>query len=387
MTDSKNYYLRPRDHTHKTYKETSDSEDDPDYMITDEENEDDDDELVITITKSDKIEKKKKAEPPVKEESLPNSVLESIPFSIHNFQDLYKLAKLCVEEKKLFKDCQKLPGLYPVLEELHSMIGLRSTKDGICNMILFELQNLPSYWRHIVLTGKPGVGKTNVAQIIAKLLNRMGRSTSDEITIGNPLNMISDYEGQTKTEVHNVVQEALSKSGVLLIDEAPSLNDNRKGVRDSYGQKCIDMLMQLMDKHRNELVVILAGYKEEIERNILQTNPGFRRRIQWFFHLDDYSPSELYQIFIQKMNDAKFQLSDNSEFDLYWFEDHMDEFPNFGGSIETFVYKIKHVQTRKTFGQSEKILIADETVQEGYEMYKTYIVIPTAKKTENRPFF
>jgi len=378
MTDSKNYYLRPRDQKPKKYKETSDGEDDDDdsdYMMTDE-----DEELVITITKSEKVPKKKNSE------ILDNSVLESIPFPICNFEDLYKLAKVCIEEKKNFKDCQKLPNLYPVLEELHNMIGLRSTKDGICNMILFELQNLPSYWRHIVLTGKPGVGKTNVAQIIAKLLNRMGRSSSDEITIGNPLNMISDYEGQTKSEVHNVVQEALSKSGVLLIDEAPTLNDNRKGVRDSYGQKCIDMLMQLMDKHRNDLVVILAGYKDDIERNILQTNAGFRRRIQWFFHLDDYSFTELYEIFIRKMNDAKFQLTPNSYFDLNWFEDHIEDFPDFGGSIESFVHKIKHVQTRKTFGQDEKILIADESIREGYEMYKTYIIEPS-KSTKTKSYF
>jgi SpoVK/Ycf46/Vps4 family AAA+-type ATPase len=368
----KHYFLRSRPRITYMEEDLSDDESDEEYTGKNDEDGEEEEDLVITISQL----KKKKDTEDTKNVIIPNASLECIPFPIQNFSDLYKLARICHEEKKLFKDCQKLPLLFPVLTELNNMIGLQTTKNGICNMILFELQNLPSYWRHIVLTGKPGVGKTNVAQIIAKLLNRMGKAPSDEITIGNPLNMIAKYEGQTKNEVHRVVQEALSKSGVLLIDEAPSLNNNRGGQSDAYGQQCIDMLMQLMDKHRNELIVIFAGYKNEIERNILQVNPGLRRRIQWFFHLDDYSPLELHQIFLQQMTEAKFQLSPNSIFTVDWMEDHIKDFPNFGGSIETFVYKIKHVQTRKTFGQIEKVFISDETIQEGFNMYKTYVITP-----------
>lgn len=234
----------------------------------------------------------------------------------------------------------------------------------------------------MVITGAPGVGKTTIATLVAKLLNRLGRTPSDEITHGNPLNLISDFEGQTKSEVNRVVQEALSKSGVLLIDEAPALYDRKN--RDSYGKKCLDMLMQLMDKHRDQLIVIFAGYRRDMEANILQSNEGFRRRIQWFFHLDDYGPNELHQIFLQKMKDTQFTLQQPTRFTPAWFHDHYADFPYFGGSVENWVHKIRTVHTRKTFGLGVKALLLDETVEEGFRMYTQFTLEPWKVETERR---
>jgi len=373
-TGRTHYFLRPRDaKKHINYTEfRSDGDDDTDSSYGDEEEND----LVITISQMKKCRNSTSQEPDVYA-GPPNAELPCVPFPVNGFQDLFRLATLCTKEGKMFKDCQKLPLIYPVLEELNDMIGLGKTKDGLCSLILFELQNLPSYWRHIVLTGAPGLGKSSCASIIAKVLNRLGRSTTDEITVGNPLNMISDWEGQTKTEVNNVVQEALSKSGVLLIDEAPSLNDNRRNSSgDNYGKKCLDMLMQLMDKYQNELIIILAGYREEMERNILQSNKGMRRRIQWFFHLDDYTPEELCQIFCQKLSKSGLQLPPHSQFNTEWFTVHYADFPFFGGSIENFVHKIRNVQTKKTFGQTDKTFIADATIEEGFLLYLKFVIEP-----------
>lgn len=320
-----------------------------------------------------------------------NTSLPSIPFPIRTFDDLFRLATHLEQSSDMYKDCQRLKPLYPVLRELNEMVGLATTKNALCNMILFELQNMPCYWRHMVITGDPGMGKTTVATIIAKLLNLLGQTPSDEITRGNPLNMISDYEGQTKSEVNRVVQEALSKSGVLLIDEAPALYDKKN--RDSYGKKCLDMLMQLMDVHREQLIVIFAGYKHDMETNILQSNDGFRRRIQWYFHMDNYSAEELYKIFLQKIKETSFELSKNTKFNASWFQDNYASFPYFGGSVENMVQKIRIVNTRKTFGFDSDKTISDETIQEGFGMYIQFTMSNTtttqnllAKKTHRFPF-
>jgi Cdc6-like AAA superfamily ATPase len=337
----------------------------------------DDNDLVITISQMKRTTNPKNEIVPsvvIRNEDLP-----SIPFTINSFDDLYRLASAMESTSIMYKDCQRMKTLYPVLQELNAMVGLRSTKDALCNFILFELQNMPSYWRHMVITGAPGVGKTSIANIIAKLLNKLGRTPSDEIVRGNPLNMISDYEGQTKSRVNKVVQEALSKSGVLLIDEAPSLNDKQN--RDSYGKKCLDMLMQLMDSHRERLIVIFAGYKEEMETNILQSNPGFRRRIQWFFHMQDYSDAELYEIFLQKIGETQFKIQTNTKFNKSWFIENYKKFPYFGGSVENFVHKIRTVHTRKIFGFGEKNMLSDETMEEAFHMYIQFTVEPMKPKT------
>ena len=319
-------------------------------------------------------------------EVISNDQLPRIPFELQNFDDLYRLACLCVEEKKMFKDCQRLPQLFDVLKEIHQLIGLTSVKQGLFRMILFELQNLSSYWRHIIITGQPGLGKTTLANIIAKLMNRLGKVDSDEITIGNPLNMKSGWDGQTPGYVDSLVQEALQKSKVLLIDEAPSLNDNRRhSMPDKYGQECINMLMQLMDKYSNDLIVILAGYKEEMERNILQANKGFRRRIQWFFNIDPYTPEELYFIFLQKLSQNNLQISSESLFDQSFFQDQYNFFPFYGGSIDNFVEKIKNEQSTRTFGQTNKTVLNDTTIQRGFQLYLTYVIEPMAQKQQHQP--
>ena len=369
VTQDRTYFLRPRKKDTILTEVADIDDDDSDYDMSPEPDEDN---LVITISQLKK--KVQKQQQPSLQTTLPNAVLPDIPFTVTNFDDLFRLATIMKNENRMFKDCQKLTDLYPVLEELNAMIGLKTTKDALCNMILFELQNMQSYYRHMVITGDPGVGKTSIANIIAKIMNRIGRANSDEITHGNPLNMISDYDGQTKSEVNRVVQEALSKSGILLIDEAASLNDVRN--KDYYGKKCLDMLMQLMDKYRENLIVILAGYRYDMEVNILQSNVGFRRRIQWFFNMDAYNSDELHQIFEQKLRDSKFEKQENSTFDQKWMAAHHSDFPYFGGSIENFVHKIRTAHTRKTFGQMNKSLLTDETIGEGFELYLKYTIEP-----------
>jgi hypothetical protein len=122
--------------------------------------------------------------------------------------------------------------------------------------------------------------------------------------------------------------------------------------------------------------VIFAGYKHDMDVNILRSNEGFRRRIQWFFHVDDYSPDELYQIFLQKIKDTHFDLQPSTRFDVGWFREHAQFFPYFGGSVENWVHKIRTVHTRKTFGFSEKTLLPDETVEEGFRMYLQFTLEP-----------
>ncbi len=177
------YFLRPRDKTSFRYFEKIDDDDldDDDYH----------EEVVLTFKKPFR-----KPSPEIKSEHPKNCDLNPIPFPVNNFDDLIKLSEICTNEN-MYKDCQLLPRIKPVLDEINNLIGLKSIKHTLCSMILFELKHISNenhnrdYYKHMVITGQPGLGKTNLAKLIAKLYNKLGCCDSDEITEGHAQNLIS----------------------------------------------------------------------------------------------------------------------------------------------------------------------------------------------------
>ncbi len=311
----------------------------------------------------------------------PNQMLPERPFEVHTFADLLRLSRLMVSENKMFKDCQKLPTVHPILEELNAMVGIRSAKDALAIVVCCELQGLNLKYRNMVFTGNPGVGKSQLCEIVAKLFHQLRGGTNDACTKGTIFNMISQFDGGgTAQLVHKLVQKALDNSGVLWIDETQQLNDNRRmmGYPDHFGKRCIDALMNLMTIHKDKLTVIFTGYRRHIERNILQANPGMPRRIQWYIHIDDYSPAELHQIFLLKVREAGWVLDAETKFDQAWFEAHHADFPNFGGSIVSLLQKVQGAQTLETFGLADKQRLTDATLARGFELYERYILQPRA---------
>lgn len=368
------YFLRPRTNNVPNYNETSDSE----YSDGEDGGHDSSNSVMITISGVKRLSPNPaqmyRQQVPQVHVGPVNDDLPEIPFAINNFPDLMRLARHCAEEKQVYKDCQKLPLVYPVLQELEQMVGQHATKDGLCDFFLHELQNVQTEWRNMFVTGGPGLGKTTIVNIIAKVLNRMGQNASDEVTVLNLFNVISDYEGQTKTCVRRLVEEALSKSGILLVDEADMLNDNRHNA-DHYGKQAMDAIMQAMNQYP-QLIFIFSGYRAELERNILKSNRGMRRRIQWFFHLADYTAEELFAIFRLKLQKGGFSLAANTRFTPAWFQQHYQQFPFFGGSVEGFVNKIRTQQTKRTFGHTNKNLLTDDTIQAGFDAYMRYVYEP-----------
>lgn len=302
---------------------------------------------------------------------LDNSILPCVPFPVRFFQDLFSLSELCNRVKVIYKDCCKLGELYPDLKLLHQMVGLEPIKNQVCDMIIYHLVNKNHfYWKNFVISGPPGTGKTTIARIIGKIFCTLAEKQSCELVIGSTRNMISDWQGQTKTLVHNLVEHAVATSGVLLIDEAPNLNDGRKHASpDSYGKSCIDTLMEKMDEHQNNLVVGFAGYKNELLDNVINTNPGLKRRIQWWFHIENYDAQQLHMIFQSLLQKNHKQIPD-STVDQEWFERHYQFFPHYGGSVENFFEKIMVVHTKKQFGFERTDQIHHTTLLEAFQLYK-----------------
>lgn len=187
------------------------------------------------------------------------------------------------------------------LKELESLVGLESVKREVRNSINFaryilnrKANNLPvpPVSMHLVFTGNPGTGKTTVARLIADIYRDIGRLRKGHLVETDRSGMIGQYLGQTPSLVREVVESAFG--GVLFIDEAYALVKNAH--ETDYGHEAIATLLKLMEDHRDDLIVIVAGYTEEMTE-FIDSNPGLKSRFTRYIHFDDYQASDLLRIF------------------------------------------------------------------------------------------
>ncbi|MBB5332556.1 TM2 domain-containing membrane protein YozV/SpoVK/Ycf46/Vps4 family AAA+-type ATPase [Chryseobacterium koreense] len=233
---------------------------------------------------------------------------------------IYQLTHNPIPEKKnealYISKGTKNETLDEVLHELNSLIGLNEVKSEINTLINFikvqkarEQSGLksPSLSYHIVFTGNPGTGKTTVARIVSKIYKHLGILTEGQLVETDRSGLIAEYVGQTAVKVNQTVNSALN--GILFIDEAYSLVGENK---DDFGREAVATLIKRMEDDRDKLVLVLAGYTNEMT-NFIDTNPGFKSRFNRYINFPDYTPSELFEIFESNCVKLDYQLTEEAE--------------------------------------------------------------------------
>ena len=298
---------------------------------------------------------------------------ETIEVNVESISDLLHIVEQTKydEETEYNIDLQALINIKDELQQLNSMIGLHDFKSQILNQILYFIQKLhvnsESDFMHTVLSGPPGTGKTEIATILGKMYSKIGILKNNVFKKVNRSDLVAGYLGQTAIKTSNVIRDTLG--GCLFIDEAYSLANNFEG--DSFTRECIDTLCEALSKHKDELMVIVAGYKDELDNTFFKANKGMNSRFIWRFYLDKYDYDELKEIFLKKIKENNWALDIEDNELLLWFKEKYKNFQYYGRDVELLFSYIKVCHGRRLYGKSNDLRkrINIDDINNGYKQF------------------
>ncbi|MDP4174225.1 MAG: AAA family ATPase [Bacteroidota bacterium] len=208
--------------------------------------------------------------------------------------------------------------LKDLIQKLEEYTGLKEVKQSVKDFITYlefidqrkklGLKTQGSISINCIFQGNPGTGKTTIARLMGKILKAMGILEKGHVMEVDRASLVGQYVGETALKTEKVIKESLG--GVLFIDEAYTLV-KKSGSSQDFGQEAIDTLLKRMEDYSNELVVIAAGYPEEMQL-FLESNPGIKSRFNHIFNFEDFTPDELLEIFNGVAKEEDFTIEENA---------------------------------------------------------------------------
>jgi len=302
----------------------------------------------------------------------------NIDINITTISDLLEI----IEKNPLNKnveyniDLESLHNIRDELNKLNNMIGMKDLKKTILYQLLYFIQRLhegknTSDFKHTVIYGPPGTGKTEIAEIIGTLYSKLGILKKNLFKKVTRSDMIAGYLGQTAIKTKNLIQDSLD--GVLFIDEAYSLAPDSKDSNDSYSKECLDTLCEALSNNKDNLMVIIAGYEDELNDTFFRVNKGLDSRFIWRFYTDSYTGHELSEIYRKKINEQAWQINISNDVLSDWFKHRLSDFSYFGRDMELLLMYTKIAHSRRIYGRpkDEVRIITINDLNEGQELFIT----------------
>lgn len=217
------------------------------------------------------------------------------------------------EEKEEIPPKEKIEDLLAELDSYVGMDAIKTEVRSLINMVqVYKLRrehDLPTtdMSLHMVFSGNPGTGKTTVARIMSRIYHSLDILSKGQLVEVDRSGLVAGYVGQTALKTQKVIEKAMG--GVLFIDEAYALNGKSE---NDFGQEAIDTILKAMEDHRDDLVVIVAGYTELMGR-FIHSNPGLESRFNRFLMFEDYTPEQMVAIFKMQCKKGCYVLAQGTE--------------------------------------------------------------------------
>lgn len=257
-----------------------------------------------------------------------------------------------------------------ILEDLNSLIGLNKVKETINGFVSVielnkKLDRAPDFNMHMIFKGNAGTGKTTVARLVSEVYYNLGYIKRNKLVEVQSQDLIGEFLGQTGPKTQAVIESALD--GVLFIDEAYSIMEHN-GTNASYSAECVATLLKAMEDYRGRLIIIFAGYTEEM-RKFRDLNPGLKSRIGYEIDFEDYSVEELMQIFDKKVEDKGFKADQEAREKVEKILQNAKNVENFGNGrfVDNTVQKIliEHaIKTRNVTDMERLLTFTKEDIPE-----------------------
>jgi SpoVK/Ycf46/Vps4 family AAA+-type ATPase len=275
--------------------------------------------------------------------------MESSQIKIENLTDLIETIILKIDIPEINMDL--LDKILNPLIDLDNLIGLETIKQNIFERIIYHLifGISPDEYFNTVIYGAQGCGKTEIAKIIGSIFSKLGILKTDKFIMAKRDDFIGKYLGQTSPKTKELLLSALD--GVLFIDEVYSLAPRNKD-NDSYSKEAIDYFNQFLSEYNSRIMVIIAGYPDEIKNTLFKMNQGLESRFPYILEIEKYSGKELYQIFTKFCKKNNFLICTDITIDF--FDKNIDYFPAYGRSVCTFFFKCKIACALRKFGKMNK---------------------------------
>ena len=220
-------------------------------------------------------------------------------------------------EESLDENVEEEESLEDILAKLNSLVGLENVKSDVNSLInLIQIRKIreergikqPDMSLHLVFSGNPGTGKTTVARLLGEIYSKLGILSRGHLVETDRSGLVAGYVGQTAIKTQDKIKEALG--GILFIDEAYALSAS-KGEND-FGEEAIDTILKAMEDNRDDFIVIVAGYPKLMDE-FLHSNPGLESRFNKHLFFDDYTPQELFDIFVSMEEKSSLKLDKKAE--------------------------------------------------------------------------